>query len=67
MHLHLQISPESGEVVDAWSGSGVGWWRQAGLLTAKLSSGAGWEGVVTRLPQSAGEVAHSIPPEGAIC
>lgn len=41
--LDLQMSPESGEVGDAWSGSGLGWWRQARLLTAKLTSGAGRE------------------------
>lgn len=50
MHLDLQISPESGEVGGAWSGSGVG--RELPL---------GFHG------QLAGEVAHSLPPEGAIC
>lgn len=43
MHLNLQISPDSGEVGDAWSVPGVGRWRQARLLTVKLTSGAGSE------------------------
>lgn len=48
MHLNLQISPESGEVGAAWSGSGVG--LETGKTPHSQVDFMGWEGVVPGLP-----------------